>query len=69
MAGTNMTVDTWRDFRYRKDMHYDNLPTGTGNGEFPFYLRKKARPEPKHGKVCPACGLTRSLTGVCDCNA
>ena len=24
---------------------------------------------PRIGKICPACGLQRSLTGVCDCNA
>ena len=33
-----------------------------------FINRKKAKPAPKRGKRCIACGMERSLAGKCDCN-
>lgn len=32
------------------------------------FAPKKAKPKPRTGKTCPACGLQRSVTGKCDCN-
>lgn len=28
----------------------------------------KGKAKPRHGQICPSCGLQRSVTGVCDCN-
>lgn len=33
------------------------------------FAPKKGKPQPRRGRVCPSCGLERSVTGVCDCNA
>lgn len=32
------------------------------------FARRQAKSQPKMGKMCPACGLMRSLSGSCDCN-
>ncbi|QLF83279.1 hypothetical protein SEA_NICEHOUSE_35 [Rhodococcus phage NiceHouse] len=29
---------------------------------------REPKPKPKMGAMCPACGLMRSLSGLCDCN-
>lgn len=49
----------------------DPYATPKPGAEFPVYLRKKAVADPsdRRGKVCPACGLTRSMANRCDCNS
>lgn len=32
------------------------------------FMRREPKPQPKMGKICPACGLMRSLSGICECN-
>jgi hypothetical protein len=57
------------DFNYsREEGRYRRSVPST----FPTYLRKKKVSTDRsnlRGKVCPSCGITRSMTNLCDCNS
>lgn len=51
------------DFRYNRKGEYHNLPASN------IYPRKKGKGDTKLGKLCPSCGMTRSLSNKCECNS
>jgi hypothetical protein len=53
------------DFRYGKTGKYYNVPT------IPRPYRKAPKQDrgDLRGKVCPGCGITRSMNNKCECNS
>ena len=66
-------MSQYQDLSGRKHFDFGYSKTGTYRRSVPsdgtIIFRKKAKPQPRYGKVCPACGLTRSITNLCDCNS
>lgn len=56
------------DFGYsREEGNYRKVVPPT----HPIFRRKKVATDRSNlrGKVCPGCGITRSMTNKCDCNS
>lgn len=55
------------DFNYSREGRYRrSVPSNA------TIFRKKKAPLDRsnlRGKICPGCGLTRSMTNLCDCNS
>jgi hypothetical protein len=53
-----------QDFRYLRGGEYSN------RSALPYQPRRgKATSGPRKGRMCPGCGLERSLTDKCNCNS
>lgn len=53
------------DFRYNtRGVYHNEAPS-----QRPYRKALKRDRNDLRGKVCPACGLTRSMTNLCDCNS
>lgn len=56
-----------RDFYYDKGMNYRRFTPSTFN---PIRHKKQSTDrEDLRGKLCPSCGITRSMTNKCECNS
>jgi hypothetical protein len=59
----NLQNEKKEDFRFNRKGAYNN------ETPIPRPFRKKMKVEAKRGRVCPGCGIQRSVANKCECNS